>query len=423
MRVTVFAGPPPAGLASPTGNASAGVGSGSPCGRFEDSGACDQCTAYAYERRPDIYNWAVAHGAEPYNWNAYKWAHWAQVTGLPTGSAPAVGAIAVYPIGAYGSSVGHVAYVEKVNSDGSYTVSEENFGYSEYNNGEEPGYPDSPDPSLRTIAAGRNPAGTVFIYGGGGPPPPPPPPPPPQSGSTFVSLSTGSGFSAPQGWSGTPFYGSKATLVGDVNGDGKADLIAVDEGGTFVMLSTGSGFSAPQGWSGTPFYGSKATLVGDVNGDGKADLIAVDEGGTFVMLSTGSGFSAPQGWSGTPFYGSKATLVGDVNGDGKTDLIAVNEIGSFVMLSTGSSFSAVQGWSGERFFGSAATLDGDVNGDGKTDLIAVNEIGSFVMLSTGSSFSAVQGWSGERFFGSAATLDGDVNGDGKTDLVAVNYTP
>jgi hypothetical protein len=91
-----------------------------------------------------------------------------------------------------------------------------------------------------------------------------------------------------------------------------------------VMLSTGSGFSAPQEWSGTPFYGSKATLAGDVNGDGKTDLIAVNEIGTFVMPSTDSGFSAPQAWSGEPFFGSATTLDGDVNGDGKTDLIALN---------------------------------------------------------------------------------------------------
>src|SRR5437016_9103120 len=67
----------------------------------------------------------------------------------------------------------------------------------------------------------------------------------------------------------------RATLVGDVNRDRKADLIAVDDNNTYVRLSTGSGFGPVQGWSGTPFYGSR-----------------------------GSGFGPVQGWSGAPFYGS-----------------------------------------------------------------------------------------------------------------------
>jgi hypothetical protein len=61
-----------------------------------------------------------------------------------------------------------------------------------------------------------------------------------------------------------------------------------------------------------------------LNGDGKADLIAVDDNATFVMLSNGSGFGSVQGWSGRPFYGTVGTCSGDVNGDGKSDLIALN---------------------------------------------------------------------------------------------------
>jgi len=97
----------------------------------------------------------------------------------------------------------------------------------------------------------------------------------------------------------------QAARAGSFEGDGKADLIAVDDSGTFVMTSNGTGFSAPVAWSSIPFYGTKATLVGDVNGDGKADLIAVDDSGTFVMTSNGTGFSAPVAWSSIPFYGTR----------------------------------------------------------------------------------------------------------------------
>jgi murein DD-endopeptidase MepM/ murein hydrolase activator NlpD len=191
-------------------------------------------------------------------------------------------------------------------------------------------------------------------------------------GSTFVMTSTGRAFDSPQQWSGSQFAGSKATLACDLTGNGKTDLVAVDDGATFVMLSNGSGFGPVQGWSGTPFYGSRATLACDVNGDHKTDLVAVDDGATFVMLSNGSGFGPVQGWTGTPFFGSRATLVADVNGDHRADLVAVDDGQSFVMLSDGSAFGMVQQWSGVPFYGSLITLAGDASGDGEGDLLAVN---------------------------------------------------
>jgi hypothetical protein len=139
--------------------------------------------------------------------------------------------------------------------------------------------------------------------------------------------------------------------AGTVDGDGKADLVAVNDTSTWVMHSTGTGFSAPQQWSSTAFYGTKATLVADVNGDGKADLVAVNDTSTWVMHTTGTGFSAPQQWSSTAFYGTKATLVADVNGDGKADLVAVNDTSTWVMHTTGTGFSAPLQWSNQPFYG------------------------------------------------------------------------
>ena len=158
----------PAGQASPTG------------GRVYATAAATshfdlgQCTWWADQKRPDIYKAAVAHGVPtgsanaPYPWDAWRWAQNARVGGLPVGSVPKPGAIAVFPQGSWQSSVGHVAYVESV-SQNSYVISEENFGGGEYVGGHADG--DDPDPRLRTIyTSGHaddpnlNPPGTEFIY-------------------------------------------------------------------------------------------------------------------------------------------------------------------------------------------------------------------------------------------------------------------
>jgi uncharacterized protein YkwD len=240
------------------------------------------------------------------------------------------------------------------------------------------------------------------------------------AGGTSVAMSTGSAFSKPSSWASIPFYGSVATLGGNVTGDGKADLVAVNAGQTFVMPSTGTAFGPAQSWATVPFYGARGTFLADVNGDLKADLVAINDSSIWVMLSSGTGFGAPTGWSSTLFYGSVTTTVGDVSGDGKADLVAVNSWSTWVMTSTGTGFAAPALWSNQPFYGTVITTTGDVTGDGKADLVALNSGNAWVMTSTGTGFAAPAGWSGTAFYGQLATLRGDVNGDGKVDMLAVN---
>ena len=70
------------------------------------------CTDYVHSKRPDV----AIYGNAGYNWIGS-----AQAAGKSTGSAPQAGAVAVMD--------GHVAYVESVNGDGSYVVSEMGWNY------------------------------------------------------------------------------------------------------------------------------------------------------------------------------------------------------------------------------------------------------------------------------------------------------
>lgn len=91
-----------------------------------------QCTDYVATRRPDVIAavdaWAYlqAHGgALNVSWVAKAWASEAQQAGLPTGKTPQPGAVMVFQPGAYGATAdGHIAFVDAVASDGSFTISE-----------------------------------------------------------------------------------------------------------------------------------------------------------------------------------------------------------------------------------------------------------------------------------------------------------
>ncbi len=70
------------------------------------------CTDYVQSKRSDVNGYGNA---------GYNWISKAQAQGKATGTAPQAGSVAV--------TNGHVAYVESVNADGSYVVSEMGWNY------------------------------------------------------------------------------------------------------------------------------------------------------------------------------------------------------------------------------------------------------------------------------------------------------
>lgn len=88
------------------------VSIGAPVGNFVSHFPWGWCTYYVSTRRP--VTWAG---------DASYWYANAQAQGFPVGSSPLAGSIMV----TWESGWGHVAYVEAVNSDGSWLVSEMNF--------------------------------------------------------------------------------------------------------------------------------------------------------------------------------------------------------------------------------------------------------------------------------------------------------
>ena len=94
-----------------------------------------QCTWWAYEKRPDVYEAAVKAGAPSggsrgvvdglvvFHWDGGQWFDRAKAAGLATGQTPKVGALVSWA-GWKGVPWGHVAYVEEVRSDEWIRVSE-----------------------------------------------------------------------------------------------------------------------------------------------------------------------------------------------------------------------------------------------------------------------------------------------------------
>jgi len=133
----------------------------------------------------------------------------------------------------------------------------------------------------------------------------------PSTNAVGVLLGKGDGtFGRRSDWSTGPNI--PAVVVGDFTGDSKPDVVAGDT----LLAGRGDGTFAPGVTYG---YTPSALAAGDLNGDGRLDLVVSQSDSVFVLLNQGAGSFASKRYE--PASPSATILkLRDLNGDGKLDL-------------------------------------------------------------------------------------------------------
>jgi hypothetical protein len=237
-------------------------------------------------------------------------------------------------------------------------------------------------------------------------------------------------------------------LVGDIDGDGRPDILSISNAGLILSVFRNDGTSKNYTFFEDPVsfnYDSfpRGISLADVDGDGKTDVVAIlpdysklDGAGYVSVLkntSTTGKISFKQVAFATRLYTGnipRQLVVTDINNDGKPDIVVPNNdsnsVSIFKNTSTKDAISFTAGTEFTTGINPTSVTVADLDGDSLPDVAVTNSNNSISVLKNTSSANGISLAPKidykTNYFQPGSITAADIDGDQAPELIVANYS-
>ncbi len=253
--------------------------------------------------------------------------------------------------------------------------------------------------------------------------------------SVYKNNSTGSSITFGPELVLTAQLGAFRAATGDFNGDGKPDIAVIGNYSSSVSVYKNISTATSILFDTRLVFGVSvfptSIMVGDIDIDGKADIVVCGGNNGFVQILRNTSTSTTVSFASTTYSTMgicRDVAVGDFDDDGKPDIAVLNgSANRLTILKNNSIPGFIQFFGGPYYITGAAPVSlsiADIDGNGKGDIIVANSEANIASIFANSSSP------GNILFDypvdipvnspSAFTSVADMDGDGKPDIVLAN---
>ncbi|WBA44392.1 FG-GAP-like repeat-containing protein [Hymenobacter canadensis] len=228
-----------------------------------------------------------------------------------------------------------------------------------------------------------------------------------------------------------------SVAIGDVNGDGKPDLVVANAGSNTVSVLRNTSTAGTVSFAARVNFATGtnplSVAIGDVDGDGKPDLAVANVGSNTVSVLRNTSTAGTVSFAARVNFATganpRSVAIGDVNGDGQPDLATANFFSNTVSVLRNTGAAGTVSFAAKADFATGGSpysvAMGDVTGDGQPDLAVANSNSNTVSVLRNTGAAGTVSFAASADFATGdsprSVAIGDVTGDGKPDLATANF--